>query len=561
MDYFHILNLKREPFSNSPDPELFYQSRQHVACLQQLELALRLRRGLNVVIGDVGTGKTTLCRQLIRRFAEEEDIETHLILDPQFHTAGEFLAATADMLTGKRPLEDASEYQVKETIKNSLFKKGVEENKTTILIIDEGQKIPDFCLELLREFLNYETNDQKLLQIVLFAQKEFDNTLHTHPNFGDRINLYHVLSPLNFRDTRLMIQHRIVQSSTSSDTRPVFSLPALWAIYLATGGYPRKIVTLCHRSILTMIIQNRSRAGWRLVRSCANRIFTGKRKLEPQAKGAILVFCFAMIAVVSLAYWYHPRNRPVTQIKADHREAPARSEERREPVPAEEPVDPLSQNGPVEAERVVISKAETLKDVREAPPPPVSPPVRETDTDVSPPDSLGTIIVERWETMGGLIQKVYGEPTPQRLDSILSANPHISNPDTLEIGDRIAFPADPVTFGGRTEGTRWIRLGEKKSLAEAVDDLRDYPEKSGPLRTVPMRLIPYWTKEDGLAVSILYGRIHPNHAAALASIGRLPQDLEQKAEIISAWDQSAIYYSDPYLGGSPVGAQKENGKE
>ncbi|MBW2200522.1 MAG: transposase, partial [Deltaproteobacteria bacterium] len=68
MDYFKILNLNREPFSNSPDPEYFFQSRQHLGCLQKVELALRLRRGLNVVIGDIGTGKTTLCRQLIRRF-------------------------------------------------------------------------------------------------------------------------------------------------------------------------------------------------------------------------------------------------------------------------------------------------------------------------------------------------------------------------------------------------------------------------------------------------------------------------------------------------------------
>ena len=86
MDYFSILNLNKEPFSNSPDPEYFFQSQQHLGCLQKLELSFRLRRGLNVVIGDVGTGKTTLCRQLIRQFATDTDkeYETHLILDPYF---------------------------------------------------------------------------------------------------------------------------------------------------------------------------------------------------------------------------------------------------------------------------------------------------------------------------------------------------------------------------------------------------------------------------------------------------------------------------------------------
>ena len=64
MEYFKILNLIREPFSNSPEPEFFYQSPKHIRCLQQLELAIRLRRGLNVVLGDVGTGNTTLCLRL-----------------------------------------------------------------------------------------------------------------------------------------------------------------------------------------------------------------------------------------------------------------------------------------------------------------------------------------------------------------------------------------------------------------------------------------------------------------------------------------------------------------
>ena len=93
MDYFSILNLKQEPFSNSPDPDFFFHSREHQECLQKLELSIILRRGLNVIIGDVGTGKTTLCRQLIRRFAKRNEITTHLILDPLFVDAHELLSA------------------------------------------------------------------------------------------------------------------------------------------------------------------------------------------------------------------------------------------------------------------------------------------------------------------------------------------------------------------------------------------------------------------------------------------------------------------------------------
>ena len=66
MDYFRVFNLNKEPFSNSPDPDFFFQTKEHLGCLQKLELSIRLHRGLSVVLGEVGTGKTTLCRQLIR---------------------------------------------------------------------------------------------------------------------------------------------------------------------------------------------------------------------------------------------------------------------------------------------------------------------------------------------------------------------------------------------------------------------------------------------------------------------------------------------------------------
>ena len=210
MDYFKILNLSREPFSNSPDPDqFFFKSRQHVDCLQKVELAVRLCRGLNVVIGDVGTGKTTLCRRLIRHFANDAAVETHLILDPYFCSPLEFLSAVSAMFGLTDKGSEMSDWEFKEEIKKYLFNRAVGEEKIIVLIIDEGQKLSESCLEILREFLNYETNEKKLLQIVIFAQDEFRNFLRKHENFADRINLYHMLGPMNFRDTREMIRYRL----------------------------------------------------------------------------------------------------------------------------------------------------------------------------------------------------------------------------------------------------------------------------------------------------------------------------------------------------------------
>lgn len=298
MDYFKILNLCKEPFSNSPDPEFFYQSRQHKGCLQKLELAVRLHRGLNVVIGDVGTGKTTLCRQLILNFAgseqDKEKIETHLLLDPSFNSPREFLFNIATGFGFAKADAQESEWIIKENIKNYLFEKGIDEGKIVVLIIDEGQKLPPFCLEILREFLNYETNDHKLLQIIIFAQREFKQILDGMPNFTDRINQYYYLEPLNFRETRAMIRFRLAMASESKTALPLFTYGGLRAIYSASGGYPRKIIALVHQVILSLIIQNRVRGGYFLVRSCARRVSampaSGARLLIGAGLAALILF-------------------------------------------------------------------------------------------------------------------------------------------------------------------------------------------------------------------------------------------------------------------------------
>ena len=151
MEYFSLLHLNREPFSNSPDPEFFFDSRQHTACLQNLELAIRLRQGLNVVLGEVGTGKTTLCRQLIRRLDDGgEKIALFLILDPEFNTPREFLAHLTALFAIPAMADDATEREIKEALKDYLFAQGVSEERIIVLIIDEGQKLPGFCLETLR---------------------------------------------------------------------------------------------------------------------------------------------------------------------------------------------------------------------------------------------------------------------------------------------------------------------------------------------------------------------------------------------------------------------------
>jgi len=263
MDYYTILNLRKEPFSNSPEPEFLLQLPQYTDCLQKLELAVRLRRGINVVIGDIGTGKTTLCRKLIQSFSSTDSetarIETHLLLDPAFNSSSEFLQTFAAMLGVKNLGEGESDWQLKEKIKNYLFDRGVDGKTIVVLIIDEGQKIPENCLEILREFLNYETNEFKLLQIIIFAQKEFSALLGKHPNLLDRVNFLCYLKPLGFQEMREMIGYRLEVATDFQERPSFFTFSGLLAVYLVTRGYPRKIVLLCHQVILKMIVRQKKK--------------------------------------------------------------------------------------------------------------------------------------------------------------------------------------------------------------------------------------------------------------------------------------------------------------
>jgi len=262
MNLYANLDLAREPFSNSPDPNFLHETRQHATCLQELEISLRLRRGLNVITGDIGTGKTTLCRSLLRTFGTDAEADMHLLLDPHFDTPEEFLRVILGSVSRLDPDPDMGLWELKEALKQQLFRLGMVERRLVVLIIDEGQKIAPEHLELLREMLNYETNSSKLLQIVIFAQRELEPLLEAMPNLADRINVRRRLTALSLPETRQMIRHRLrVAASAGAASQMRFSEAAMCAIHLAGGGSPRKIVRLCHMAMLEMLVRGKTCVG------------------------------------------------------------------------------------------------------------------------------------------------------------------------------------------------------------------------------------------------------------------------------------------------------------
>ena len=270
MSYYKILGLDREPFSTSPDPAFFYESQEHHAALMRLMIEIRLKRGLSIILGDVGTGKTTLSRKLFHMLKEREDIIFHMILDPGYDSEELFLDSV--MRTFKIELETnyPSLVDRKEAIKQYLFKKGVEENKTVVLLIDEAQKLNTIALEVLRVLLNYETNEYKLLQLVLLGQLELMTQLRQMKNLCDRISLKYVLNPLGESEVKELINFRLKAAGYGSNV-PFFTKDAITEVYRHTQGYPRRIAMICHNALKTLVMDNKTLVDGPLIRDLVAR--------------------------------------------------------------------------------------------------------------------------------------------------------------------------------------------------------------------------------------------------------------------------------------------------
>jgi len=479
MDYFKILNLRTEPFSNSPDPGFFYRSEQHVACLQKLELAVRLRRGLNVIIGDIGTGKTTLSRQFILQHKDDSNLELHLILDPSFNSPVEFL----NHISGIFGLPVAeSEWQMKENIKNYLFKKGVDENKTIIIVIDEGQKLPEFSLEILREFMNYETNEFKLLQVIIFAQNEFRAVMEKYPNFADRVNLCSYLDPLSFKETRALINFRLKQASETGKIPNLFTLPAYWSIFKYSGGRPRKIIQLCHKLLLSMIIQNRSRVNSTMVKACfhATELPRGSAKKWAAAIMGIII----LVAAVFFTLNFNWKEKATPQIKTQETATPA---------------PPVS----VKNSEAGVS-AEPVKSVSPQP-------------DYTRKLSLGKLKISRGETVNQLIASVYGVNSAKIFQAFSESNPRFQNLNRVIAGEEFTFPLLELNSTIPASVNYRIKYGEFDRLDNAYYRLKKLRSER-----LPVKMAAYKDSSGKIKFALLSAAGFPNEDSArrvLASSG------------------------------------------
>jgi type II secretory pathway predicted ATPase ExeA len=244
LNYF---GLKEQPFAATADPAYFFAARDHKECLFRLWTAVDDRQGISVVLGNYGTGKTTLLRKLLTGMRSEPDkYNTAVVASPiPSWTSFSLLEAIVSQF-GLAPRE-RSFVAFMEALNRYLLAK---RDRVTTLIVDDAQNLNKRGqLELLRLAQNLETPQHKLLNLVFFAQLEWMPVLRAAPNFLQRVGLTYTLGGFNQRELAGMIRFRIAQAG-GDEQAPRFDDGAVKAIHAYSEGSPRLTVTLCRNALL-----------------------------------------------------------------------------------------------------------------------------------------------------------------------------------------------------------------------------------------------------------------------------------------------------------------------
>jgi general secretion pathway protein A len=257
--YLEYYGLKEPPFTITPNPRFLFFSAKHREAFNHLLFGIRERKGFVQLTGEVGAGKTTLCRALLEELGP--DFSTALILNPVMD-ADQLMKAIAMELNlqvkGFDRLDTVAEI-------NRFLLQQVERHKDTVLIIDEAQDLTAALLEQVRLLSNLETDERKLLQIVLLGQPELRDRLNDHSlrQLRQRITIRFHLSPLRRDEIGQYIQHRLQVSGANG--APYFTRAALWRIYRYSQGIPRLINAVCDKCLLAGYVEQSEKIDFRMV--------------------------------------------------------------------------------------------------------------------------------------------------------------------------------------------------------------------------------------------------------------------------------------------------------
>ena len=267
MIYAGYFGLSEPGFSITPDPRFLYLSEAHREALAHLLYGIGEGGGFVLLTGEVGTGKTLLCRTFLEQIPEQVDVA--LILNPAL-TAAELLHAICDEYRIVLPDETPSIRLMLARLNDYLLA-AHGANRKPLLLIDEAQNLMPEVLEQIRLLTNLETHTHKLLQIFLVGQPELREMLRSPAlrQLSQRITARYHLKPLNRREASAYITHRLAIAGAK---RPLFTASAQRRIHKLSGGVPRLINTLCDRALLGAFVTGKTKVDRRIIDQAADEL-------------------------------------------------------------------------------------------------------------------------------------------------------------------------------------------------------------------------------------------------------------------------------------------------
>lgn len=296
MSYSNYFGLKEASFSITPDPQYLFLSEQHREALAHLLYGARESGGFVLLTGEVGTGKTTVCRAFLEQLPE--DVEVALILNPAM-TVTELLRAACDELHIQVPEKENSVKSLVDRLNDYLLKAHAQ-GRRAVLMIDEAQDLRPKVLEQIRLLTNLETTKHKLLQIFLVGQPELRTLLQREGlrQLDQRITARYHLRPFNMAETGEYVRHRLAVAGVE---RPLFTRTAMRELHRLSGGVPRLINILCDRSLLGAYVTRSPLVTKLIVRKAAHEVQDrgpGPKQSRSRVGRVALVAAFLVLAVL-----------------------------------------------------------------------------------------------------------------------------------------------------------------------------------------------------------------------------------------------------------------------
>lgn len=430
--YLRRFGLRKPPFHVTPDPDFLFLSPGHREAIASILYGVEQRKGLVVIAGEVGVGKTTVLRSYLQK-ADADRFRFISLID--MRTSFRNLVLTINRGLGLSPSSEDL-FELVPALHEALLKEN-RMGRTVALLIDEAQNMPVEALENLGVLSNLETNTQKLIQIVLCGQPELEKKLDTYAlrKLKQRIAIRFRIPPLTNKEGVAYIRHRLIKAG--HDMGDLFTERAMRMIVRAAGGVPRTINILCDNALVTTYGSHRNRVTSGIVREVLKGQFGNgdPGNLRWRTAGVLVLFLLGAVWLLQLSE--DPGFRRIVGIPFGDRAA-------RSVLP-----DPASRMPPAPELSPAGVSAEEGRGSGETTAPPEGNAGREEPDPLLPSGGAGmpespaipTVrSVMPGDTLGTLIREEYGDANAELLHKVLENNPQIRDADRILAGDNIYFP-------------------------------------------------------------------------------------------------------------------------